>query len=263
MSPSISTTKNPNPKPHPITRRTLLLTAAGAIAATGTGTLWWNSTPHYPTEEHHRIADAIADATDTGPDPLPTQTNPLNITTQTNPLPEPPHSITTESPGTNGTPIANTTPTPLALLYASYLSAPTTGLNIPYTTTGLTQTKEYSRPQMILPHPNQAALANFSAALDATEGHSVIAGHVNYYGETLAPMSLIALLNPGDPIYASTPQGQTTTWTVTNRRSYAYKDLPEDTFSYTGPRLLRLITCGGSDGQGHYTTNIVITCTPA
>ena len=67
MSPSISTAKNPNPKPHPITRRTLLLTAAGAFAATGTGTLWWNSTPHYPTEEHHRIADAIADATDTGP----------------------------------------------------------------------------------------------------------------------------------------------------------------------------------------------------
>ena len=30
---------------------------------------------------------------------------------------------------------------------------------------------------------------------------------------------------------------------------------PEDTFGYHGPKLLRLITCGGTDGHGHYTTN--------
>ena len=143
------------------------------------------------------------------------------------------------------------------------LSAPTVGLNITYTETGLTQTPEYSRPQMILPPSHQAALANFSASLEDPEGPSVIAGHVNYDNNTMAPMSLITLLNVGDPVYASTTHGEITNWRVLNRRSYAYRDLPEDTFGYHGPKLLRLITCGGTDGHGHYTTNIVITCTPA
>lgn len=238
-----------------ITRRTLLI-SAGALGLTGIGTLWWTNTPHYPDEQHQHIADTIKNITDIGDDNNQKHPVKVNITTGLN-LPAP----DTHQPAPNERTLQTDGIT--AQKNASTLSAPTVGLNITYTETGLTQTPEYSRPQMILPPSHQAALANFSASLEDPEGPSVIAGHVNYDNNTMAPMSLITLLNVGDPVYASTTHGEITNWHVLNRRSYAYRDLPEDTFGYHGPKLLRLITCGGTDGHGHYTTNIVITCTPA
>ena len=181
-SSSTTQTAKTQSKNTKITRRTLLI-SAGALGITGAGTLWWTNTPHYPNEQHQHIADTIKNITDIGDDNNQTHPVKVNITTGLN-LPAP----DTHQPAPNEPTLQTDGIT--AQKHASTLSAPTVGLNITYTETGLTQTPEYSRPQMILPPSHQAALANFSASLEDPEGPSVIAGHVNYDNNTMAPMSL-------------------------------------------------------------------------
>ena len=127
------------------------------------GTLWWTNTPHYPNEQHQHIADTIKNITDIGDDNNQTHPVKVNITTGLN-LPAPRY---TPARTQRAHPPNRRHHSPK---HASTLSAPTVGLNITYTETGLTQTPEYSRPQMILPPSHQAALANFSASLEDPEG---------------------------------------------------------------------------------------------
>jgi hypothetical protein len=144
------------------------------------------------------------------------------------------------------------------------VSVPSVGLRVSIVEGGLTA-------QGAIDLPTAPLVAHYTpaAALDATQGSTVIAGHVDMFsGSSLvaSPMSELANIQKGAPIFLTDAKGLTHRYKATSATLYNKHALPQALFQPTGPRQLVLLTCGGPlgliDGHINYLQNMTITALP-
>jgi len=111
------------------------------------------------------------------------------------------------------------------------------------------------------------------AAIVATAGTTVIAGHVDDVNQGPGAMNQLHNVAPGAVVTVTDTSGKVTRWQVTDVAVVGKDSLPAFVFAgKNGPRELALVTCGGpllhlSNGHGGtygtYRDNIVVTAVPA
>lgn len=144
------------------------------------------------------------------------------------------------------------------------VSVPSVGLRVSIVEGGLTA-------QGAIDLPTAPLVAHYTpaAALDATQGSTVIAGHVDMFsGSSLvaSPMADLARIQKGAPIYVTDTKGAVHRFKAVSAQLYAKHALPQNLFQPTGTRQLVLLTCGGPigeiDGHINYLDNTAITAVP-
>lgn len=102
-----------------------------------------------------------------------------------------------------------------------------------------------------------------SAPLTGDTGTVLIAGHVDNAQQGAGALHDLYLAQPGDVVYV-TGGGVVTRWKITALHAIPKADLPgaELFVGRSGPRLLRLVTCGGTVHDGSYDQNVIATATP-
>jgi hypothetical protein len=115
--------------------------------------------------------------------------------------------------------------------------------------------------------PNEVGAWNGSAPLDSATGEVTIAGHVNWAGMAPFAFARLASLHPGDIIYTTDEQTKQTAWRISRvlARPKSQSVDPAAFAGPTGPRMLALITCGGSysANDASYDANVYIYAQPA
>ena len=99
----------------------------------------------------------------------------------------------------------------------------------------------------------------------ATNGSTVIDGHIDSAVAGYGALFHLGDLSPGDSVSVTTNTGKTVQYTVQARRVYVKEQgLPADLFDQKGPARLVIISCGGRfDSSIHsYEDNIAIFATP-
>jgi hypothetical protein len=108
------------------------------------------------------------------------------------------------------------------------------------------------------------------AGLSSSTGTVDLAGHVNYIGQGAGALSELYRIAPGAVVVTTDSAGVRTPWRVTSLQTVAKDALPTSLFSPTGPRLLKIITCGGalikepspSGTRYSYVDNVIVTAAP-
>ncbi|MDK1358712.1 class F sortase [Arthrobacter sp. zg-Y1219] len=105
-----------------------------------------------------------------------------------------------------------------------------------------------------------------AAALGATEGSTVIAGHVNFADGSPGALAPLAKIAKGTPVYLTDTTGTRHEYKANTAQTLTKTGLPQGLFAPVGPPQLVLITCGGPiDNTGsilEYTHNTVVTAAP-
>ena len=100
--------------------------------------------------------------------------------------------------------------------------------------------------------------------MDADEGTTLLAGHVNLAGQGPGALFNLALMQPGDVVRTSDAEGNTTSWRVTSVVNRPKADGVEESVldGPVGPRKLAVVTCGGdlsyANGLGNYEDNVYL-----
>lgn len=109
-----------------------------------------------------------------------------------------------------------------------------------------------------------------TAPMNATQGSTLIAGHVNI-GSVAGPLHDLGEVKAGTLVYTTDSAGKLYAWRVGSLDVYRKRAIPTESFSTEGARRLRLVTCGGKAGrvtkQGGgtyygYEDNVVATAYP-
>jgi hypothetical protein len=108
------------------------------------------------------------------------------------------------------------------------------------------------------------------AALDAPIGTTDLAGHVNFVGQGNGALYKLFQVAAGAVVVTTDAAGRRTPWRVTSLEVVAKDALPASLFAPSGPRLLKIITCGGAlvhiagSGGGYYSyaDNVIATAIP-
>ncbi|HVK24302.1 MAG TPA: class F sortase [Actinokineospora sp.] len=123
-------------------------------------------------------------------------------------------------------------------------------------------------PDASLPIPDGVREATWwGAALDAGNGATVLAGHVNWKGQT-GPFAELWESKVGDITSIVDPQGKAWRFRVQRVETVAKNDLParaEEFFGQSGTHRVVLVTCGGRwvGGASGYESNRVVVAVPA
>lgn len=148
------------------------------------------------------------------------------------------------------------------------LSIPEANLVIPIVESPLVEGSNANEFEMVLPVSYQAGWLNTSAPLDAVEGTTTIAGHVNWRNGNWAPMSNLFNVKPGMIVRTTSADGSITKWRIDDEdpKTVKWEDFSTyyDIEATTGPRKLILATCYGatnSFGVTVYDSNFVVTAT--
>lgn len=148
------------------------------------------------------------------------------------------------------------------------LSIPEANLVIPIVESPVVEGSNANEYEMVLPVSYQAGWLNTSAPLDATEGTTTIAGHVNWANGNFAPMSNLYNAQPGMIVRTTSVDGTITKWRIDDEEPQTVKwgefSTRYDIEATTGPRKLILATCDGATntyGITVYDSNYVVTAT--
>jgi LPXTG-site transpeptidase (sortase) family protein len=120
----------------------------------------------------------------------------------------------------------------------------------------------------VLPVPEGVRQAAWwGAPLDGQTGATVLAGHVNWKGQT-GPFAELWNAKVGDVVTVVDANNQTYTYRVRELVTVHKNDLParaQDLFGQDGAHRLVLVTCGGRWVGGHdgYEENRVVIADPA
>lgn len=126
---------------------------------------------------------------------------------------------------------------------------------------------EATVPDGVLTPPDDVSTVGLwidGAALDAEEGTTLIAGHVNLAGQGNGALFNLASMQPGDMVSTSDSEGRATSWRVTRVVDRPKADGIEESVldGPTGPRKLAIVTCGGDlrskNGIGDYADNVYL-----
>ena len=96
-------------------------------------------------------------------------------------------------------------------------------------------------------------------------GTAVVAGHIDSAVYGAGPLEGLLDLAPGDAVTVTDEAGETHSYVVSARASYAKAALPAELFRTDGPPQLALVTCGGEfdERTGSYADNVVVLAVPA
>lgn len=110
----------------------------------------------------------------------------------------------------------------------------------------------------------QVGIWTDGAHLDSATGTTLLVGHVDYIGQGDGALHNLIGMKPGDVIVTTDAKGEPTEWSVTEvttRPKESGVD-PAVFVGTEGPRMLALVTCGGSieqtDRGGSYTDNVYV-----
>lgn len=118
-----------------------------------------------------------------------------------------------------------------------------------------------------LPVPEGVAEATWwGAGLDASSGATVLAGHVNWKGQT-GPFAELWDSAEGQLVTVSGDNGKTWRYRVSELLTLSKEELPgqaAELFGQGGPHRLVLVTCGGRyiGGETGYDENRIVIATP-
>lgn len=128
---------------------------------------------------------------------------------------------------------------------------------------------------LAIPHDvHQVGMWNGGAQLSrpggqpVSQGTTLLAGHVDYFGQGAGALYNLYRAAPGAIIYAADAAGHVTRWRVTGLAVVLKSQLPSWVFAGTsGPRKLVIVTCGGpveySPQFGNtYRDNVIATAVP-
>lgn len=118
-----------------------------------------------------------------------------------------------------------------------------------------------------LPKPPRAAWYEQTVPLDADQGRTVIASHVDSgYGDA-APFSRLHNIEKGTPVVVRDFNGVEHTFKAVSIKLYERQDVPDSIFDVNGKHQLVLMTCSGptieSGRAAHYLYNLVVIADPA
>lgn len=96
-------------------------------------------------------------------------------------------------------------------------------------------------------------------------GSAVLAGHLDSRRFGLGPLVRLRDLEVGESLKVGLSAGGQAEYVVVRVDRFDRDELPGSLFSRTGPRMLRIITCGGEydADSGGYQSNLVVTAVPA
>jgi hypothetical protein len=116
---------------------------------------------------------------------------------------------------------------------------------------------------------NGGAQLSSPAGQPVSHGTTLMAGHVDYFGQGAGALYNLYRAEPGAIVYAADAAGHVTRWRVTGLTVVLKSQLPSWVFAGTaGPRRLVIVTCGGpveySPQYGNsYRDNVIATAVPA
>jgi LPXTG-site transpeptidase (sortase) family protein len=117
-----------------------------------------------------------------------------------------------------------------------------------------------------LPESSKVAEYTDASPISATEGSTVIAGHVNFEDGSAGALEPLHKVTKGTPVYATDASGKVHKYKVTKLDVLEKQAIPFDVFRTTGARQLVIVTCGGEaekvNGVLAYTHNVVVTAEP-
>lgn len=170
------------------------------------------------------------------------------------------------APATGGS-AASSSSAPWTFAGANRLFVQSLGVNAPWTDEGI------SGGGLVIPSDVKVVGRwTGGAAVDATTGTVLLAGHVNYIGQGNGALYKLAQTKPGAVVVVNDAAGQHTTWRVQSLQVVQKNALPSSIFAPTGARQLVIVTCGGpimkvADGHGGtyntYRDNVIVTAVPA
>lgn len=106
----------------------------------------------------------------------------------------------------------------------------------------------------------------WGAGLDAPEGATVLAGHVNWNGRT-GPFAALWDVSVGERVTVTGEDGREFTYRISELVTVDKNELPQratELFGQAGQHRLVLVTCGGSyvGGEQGYSENRIVIATP-
>lgn len=116
---------------------------------------------------------------------------------------------------------------------------------------------------------NGGAQLSGPAGKPLRKGTTLLAGHVDYYGQGNGTLYNLYRIQPGAVVYASDASGHVTRWRVTRLVVVLKSQMPLWAFAgTTGPRRLVMVTCGGPldyiRGYGYsYRDNVIAVAVPS
>ncbi|MCW1250625.1 class F sortase [Acaricomes phytoseiuli] len=160
--------------------------------------------------------------------------------------------------------IPTTDPVP-SQVPAGRVVIPSVGIDQPIQAEALTPDATGS----MVPPTAAAALVGGTAELSASEGSSVLAGHVNTVTNGPGPFATLASVSAGAVVSTTLPDGSRTDWRVVSAETLPKDGLPAALFDPAGPHQLVLVTCGGpvtgtvpGTNLPSYDYNVVVIATP-
>ncbi|WP_442545800.1 class F sortase [Arthrobacter sp. KN11-1C] len=179
------------------------------------------------------------------------------------PAPPPAQPVPVVSAFTSAEPDTYIGPAAIPSLPPDTLSIPGVDLEV-----GLVDEGRDDSGYMVVPDASKAAHYTGSAAVCATKGSTLLAGHVNFRDGSLAPMASLVRVTKGMPLYVSDKAGVTCRYKIVGLESLAKTSLPADTFATDGPPLLRVVTCDLASpfvaiaGHTQFANNTIATAIP-
>ena len=152
--------------------------------------------------------------------------------------------------------------TPPPEMPPSTIAIPALGITAPITESDIDVSGS-----LVLPTSDRTTRYTGAASLGASEGSTVIAGHVNFADGSPGALEPLAKITKGTPVYVTDAAGTRYEYKANTAQTLAKTGLPQELFAPVGPPQLVLITCGGPiDNTGsilEYTHNTVVTAAPA
>lgn len=141
------------------------------------------------------------------------------------------------------------------------LSIAAIGTSAPVRTVGVTSKGDVDIPEQV----GDVGWYRYSARIPASQGSTVLVGHVDSATQGKGAFFRLRELTAGDRIVLRTDKARSYTYKVVSREQFPKKRINlEPYFSLTGSPRLSLITCGGSFDETvrSYRDNLIITAVP-
>ncbi|WP_433167065.1 sortase domain-containing protein [Kribbella sp. CA-247076] len=184
---------------------------------------------------------------------------------ETTPSPPPSATAATPTPSSNSSIPTRAADLPTAeapLPSPSRLIVEAAALDIPVRPVGVAEDGQMELPA----NPALIGWYRFGPGPADDQGTVVLGGHLDSKEYGVGPLVRLRRVEAGDLITVRSTDGSTSRYRVRRVEDIAKRKLPVDQlFAREGPRVLKVVTCGGpyNEATGGYRDNLVVTAVPA
>lgn len=147
-------------------------------------------------------------------------------------------------------------PTPEEVVPPNRLTIDAIGVDMPVTDVGIEDTGQMELPV----DPAVAGWYRYGPDAATTQGHVVLAAHVDAVGHPIGPLASLRDVPVGADVVVAAADGSERTYVIQSLEYYEKSALPTaELFARDGDPALVIITCGGpfDSATGHYRDNVV------